>query len=405
MPPGPTGTPHRQARSIRNDERILDAGLRLLTERGWSDLTFAPVADLAGLSMRPVRDRYADRSDLAAAIWAERIYPVLREDVVALQEATEVVIKAGIEEAGALIDALQAFLRPAPRMRAAMELMIVAGFNPVVRGALDATLLPPLRKWITPGLDAPTPAEGARRAFVLSTAFGMVVTGLQLGEDFPRSDGHTQALARALSANQEPSSQPTTTADHLDLGTDFGTGEDAWDALLQVTLDQVGTRGYDAATTMSIARASAHTEGFLFARYDSKLDLFFDATQRLVSRTTGANVAYQQQVADRYSSGMAEAVVMREFMRPGRERLRVVNLEQFRLSWHDERFQRMMNQSFEPFFEAIAVTVPQDRDAGRARAFTELVLGTGPVVLSQLLPETWELPYDVVTIPLLDQPS
>jgi hypothetical protein len=147
------------------------------------------------------------------------------------------------------------------------------------------------------------------------------------------------------------------------------------DALLQVTLDQVGTRGYDAATTMSIARASAHTEGFLFARYDSKLDLFFDATQRLVSRSTGANVAYQQQVADRYSSGMAEAVVMREFMRPGRERLRVVNLEQFRLSWHDERFQRMMNQSFEPFFEAIAVTVPQDRDAGRARAFTELVLG------------------------------
>jgi len=95
----------------------------------------------------------------------------------------------------------------------------------------------------------------------------------------------------------------------------------------------------------------------------------------MVGRNTKANLEFQAQVAQLSSAGMSEAVIMREFMRPGRERLRLINLEQYRVSWHDERFQRMMNQVLEHFMDAFA---------------------------AQLLPETWSLPYDVVTIPLLD---
>ena len=97
---------------------------------------------------------------------------------------------------------------------------------------------------------------------------------------------------------------------------------------------------------------------------------------------------------------------MREFMRPGRERLRLINLEQYRVSWHDERFQRMMNQVLEPFMDAFAASIPQASPAqARAAALMEIIRGAGPVALSHLVPETWSLPYDVVTIPLLDSPG
>ena len=404
MTPGSAGSERRQARSIRNDGRILDAAYRILSERGWSDLTFPPVAHLAGLSLRPVRDRFADRSELAAAAWSSRVYPELVGDLIRLQDASDLAIKSG--EAEGLIDALGPFHRPEPRMRAAIEVIIVAGFDPILRGALDATVLPHLRGWLTPRLDGLSPADAARRAYLASIALGMAVSGLQFGPDQPRLDDEIRRLATILGMPREPLTQPSATADHVDVGTDFGTGDPDWDDLLQATLDQVGTRGYDAATTAAIARASGHTEGFLFARYASKIDLFFDATQRMVGRNTKANLEFQAQVAQLSSAGMSEAVIMREFMRPGREQLRLINLEQYRVSWHDERFQRMMNQVLEPFMDAFAASMPQASPTqARAGAVMELVRGVGPVVLSHLLPETWTLPYDVVTIPLLDSPG
>jgi len=397
---------HRQARSIRNDNLILDAGLQILSEQGWSDLTFPQVSRRAGLSLRPVRDRFAERGELAAAIWAERIYPLLHQDLLALREACDVVIKAGAQEADSLIAAMAPFIRPEPRMRAALELMVVSGFDPIVRGALDSSILPALRKWVTPGVDGLTRGDAARRAFTASYALGIAACVLQLGSHSVVLDGEIKLLTSALATEREPLIQPSTPADHLDGVVDFGTGEPDLDNLLQVTLDQVGIRGYDGATTTSIARASNHTEGFLFSRYPTKLDLFFDATQRLIGRNTAANNAYQQQIAERYSPGMAEAVFMREFMRPGRERLRLIALEQFRVSWADERFRGMMNQAFEPFLEAVQASMSDaGAQAGKARAYIELVRGTGPIFVSLLLPETWELPYDVVTIPLLDEPA
>ena len=74
---------------------------------------------LAGLSLRPVRDRFADRSELAAAAWTSRVYPELVGDLIRLQEATDLAIKSG--EAQGLIDALEPFHRPEPRMRAAKD--------------------------------------------------------------------------------------------------------------------------------------------------------------------------------------------------------------------------------------------------------------------------------------------
>lgn len=67
----------------RNRERIVGAVVEVLADAGWSGLTFSSVARVAGLSPRPVQDRFPDRWALAVAAWEQVTGPALES---ALQE-------------------------------------------------------------------------------------------------------------------------------------------------------------------------------------------------------------------------------------------------------------------------------------------------------------------------------
>lgn len=396
----------RQERSIRNDSLIIEAALNLAAEQGWAGLLFPGVAQRAGLSLRPVRDRFADRSELAAAVWVERVAPALAAAVSDLVGALASIVDGRPQDGVALSDALAPFTTPSVEMRAAAELIIVSCYDPSVHGAIGLSTCPALRAWVMPRDDSISRAEAARRAYLLSTALGLLAQGLS----WPTSDldltPEFSRLATALGADRDPIEQPSNSAEYLDRGADFNTGDPAWDALLKAALDQVGTRGYEAATTAAIARASGHTEGLLFGRYPSKKDLFFDASRRMIGIATRLNADYQWEIAASSSPGMSEAVMMREFMRPGRERMRIIGLEQHRLGWHDSEFQSAINSLQEPVVQDfMAESGHADRQRALASVHLEFSRGIGPVMLVQLIPETWDLPYDVVTIPLLDPPS
>lgn len=393
----------RQDRSIRNDARIIDAAFTLTSERGWAGLTFPGVAERSGLSLRPVRDRFADRSELAAAVWVERVAPALASTITSLIEAHASIVDGRPHDGNALANALIPFTRPSAELRAAAELIIVSGYDPLVQGAIGRSTCPALRDWIRPRHGAISRAESARRAYLLSTALGLLAQGLNWPTGELDLTPEFLKVAAALGADREPVEQPSNSADYLDRGADFNTGDPAWDALLQATLDQVGARGYEAATTAAIARASGYTEGLLFGRYASKQDLFFDASRRMIGSATRLNADYQREIAASSSPGMSEAVMIREFMRPGREHLRIISLEQHRLGWHDAEFQSAINSLQEPVVqEFIAQSGQADPQRALASVHLEFAGGIGPVLLAQLLPETWDLPYDVVTIPLLE---
>jgi len=61
----------------RNRERIVEAVVAVLGDHGWSGLTYASVARVAGLSPRPVQDRFPDRWALAVAAWEHTAGPAL----------------------------------------------------------------------------------------------------------------------------------------------------------------------------------------------------------------------------------------------------------------------------------------------------------------------------------------
>lgn len=63
---------------MRNEEKVLDAVVAIVSTVGWSAVTHASVSRAAGLSTRPVHDRFGDRSALAVATWSQRTGPALQ---------------------------------------------------------------------------------------------------------------------------------------------------------------------------------------------------------------------------------------------------------------------------------------------------------------------------------------
>ena len=120
-----------------------------------------------------------------------------------------------------------------------------------------------------------------------------------------------------------------------------------------------------------VAHAAGYTEGLLFARYATKRDLFVDATARMTEPATRLNQAMSDDLAKRYSWGISDAVMMREFMRPGRERVRTIVLEQYRLASHQPDVQAVVEGGSAPTAAMAASHVVDDPDQLPARTLVE----------------------------------
>lgn len=373
---------------MRNDERILDAALELLAEQGWNGFSVQGVAVRSGLSRRPVLDRFPDREALAASVWGHRVSAALVDALSATAAAADVATLRGTSAA------LEPFLRPEPALAAAAELLVVRQYEPRVRTALDRSLA----QWFTTTLGTGPRPEAARRAYLVMLALGLLLAWPGPRSDVPGIDPILREVCAALAARRAPSRQPSRNARHLDDPHPIDTGDPAVDHLLRATLDQLGREGFDRATTARIARAAGVSEGFLFARYRTKLELVDDATRRSAAVAAARNEQFMARLEREHSAGMAEAVFLREIMRPGRELQRSTNLEQRRLVRHHPVLQAYVDQEFRALADAVRGTSRRwDEAAFRARYHVAVSVGFGAILLAQLHPESWRLPYDVVT--------
>lgn len=377
----------RADRLARNDEAILDAALEIASTSGWGDLTAAGIARATGLSKRPVLERHRTRSDLAVAVWTERCEPALLSAV-----------RAVVEPDGPAdrVPALLRFARPSAALRAAAELVTMAQFDDALQAAVARTA-DGLRRSIGRGVHSD--ADAARRAYAVSLAFGLLWLNRSLGAGGPNLRHELDRILTAIDAGGEPVDLPEVPVEHLRLDV-FDTGDAVKDALQTAALSVVGEVGFEAATTSRIAHQAQVSEGALFNRFPSKLALFVESTQQHAQISLAANAEFITDAAARYGQGVAEAATIQVFMRPERRLLQALNLEQLRVGWHDPILRRTTKQEFTAHVRTVlAPVVPADRDA-TAYAYVGLAMGTGVVVTALLVPEAWDLPYDVVTVPL-----
>ena len=383
-------------RLARNDRLVVEASAAVLAEDGWSGLALSRVARRAGLSVSPVRDRYPHRLALAAAAWEQVHGPVWGDSVSAVIDAADA---ADARNLGA---ALQPFLKPSAELRASGELLMVAAHDEQVRALVTDLALAPLTRCLSPTL-AGSPERAAIRGYVVMLALGLLLESWRSHAPHVDLTIPLEDLASVFRTPGVPRSLPAERAAHLDEPPIIDTGDALWDAVLHATLRQIGTYGYEAATVEAIVSEAGCSESVLFRRYATKSDAFLDATRRMVGAATELNVDYQSRMAESYSPGLAEAIMMREFMRPGREVERGIGLEQFRLAWHDERLADDIEAEQGPIVTAFLESLAHlSEGEALARLHLEFAMGMGTVWLAALLPESWELPYDVVTVPLID---
>ena len=346
--------------------------------------------------MRPVRDRYADRTALASDAWERVIAPVWSSSMSA------VIHSADSGDATGLAAALAPFTHPDTVHRAAGELLMVAAHDADLRGVLHEHALTPLAQV----LSTRTPTEAQRagiRGYVVICALGLLMESWRSTARDVDLTGPLESLARALRSPVSPTPLPDERAEHLDEGAVIDTGDALWDAVLRSTLRQVGTNGYEAATVEAIVAEAGCSQTVLFRHYPTKAEAFFDATRRMVGPATELNLAFQQRMAAEHSPGIAEALMLQEFMRPERSVERVIGIEQYRLAWHNPHLRAGLEAEqrvAQDRYLASLGDVPAQE--AQARLHMEFALGMGPVLLGQLLPDSRSIPFDVVSVPFLE---
>lgn len=133
VPTAPRARPRRSQaeRSAETRERLLDATLDCLAERGWAGTTTTEVADRAGVSRGAQLHHFPTRAELVAAAvrhLAERRLAEFAAAVAALPEGADVVA-AGIDRLWAMFED--------PTAYALLELVVAARTDEELRRSLE----------------------------------------------------------------------------------------------------------------------------------------------------------------------------------------------------------------------------------------------------------------------------
>lgn len=389
----------RQARSVANDARILDAVVERLDSGGWEETSLVQIARQAGLTHPAVLDRYDSRTTAVIDAWHQRLAPPL---LLALQRSIDLL--DGVVHEDELLSVLEPFIYPNPTTRAAAEVIAVARYQPQPADAVHQTLGVKLDEWLTPVRGRLTRAQAARRAFIVSLALGCVMEARRRLPDLTLDlEPELRNFASALNARTFPVRLPSIRADHLHGPPVFNTDDPTLTALLAATLAEIGEFGFESATVQRIASRAGYTTGVIFSRYKTKLELFLDASERMLIGAGAANVEFQTRLGQLASLGVADATLTREFMHPDVKGPRTINFEQYRLAWHDDAMQQSFRALQDQFVvETMEMFPALTQDQARARVFLGQSRGAGVMLLADLQAGAWELPHDVVCVPLLE---
>lgn len=390
-PVPPTG---RQTRAQRTDELVRRAALELLAEDGYSALAFTRISERAGVSRRPVHDRYNNRIDIAMDLWLNVAQNYLAEDLLQLFASFE----SDDRSAEVFVEAMQRYLNPTEELLGAIEILVIAQFDLRLRTMIAESAASVFEPMIShDGSDAGIRAA-TKRAYVASFALGLLLVSRLPSTEVIDIAPDARRLYDSLLLDAEMIALPEVSGPLFDDAIAFATGDAMLDALLQAVIDEVSEVGFDGATTMRIARRAGASEGYLFSKYDSKLELFVDAVKRKSDIRLKVNNQKMAEIAELHGQPAADALMIIESMHPGSPRRRAIALERMRVAMHNAEMRRAQAESLENFVAAVRA---QDEEWAAkmtlSRARFSFAVGLGVSAVPLLMPSCWLLPFDVTT--------
>jgi len=387
-----------QARVRRNYARIQAAAVEVASSRGWSGVTLAGVGKAAGLTIRPVRDRYPTRSLLGAAAWTEVAGPALQAAMADALGAAGLLDEPS--DAAAFAAAMEAFTRPKADLRAAAELAVVSCFEPDVADAVADSLRHSVRTWLDPA-KAGSPALAARRGYLLALALGLIAVAHRPGiADLDLAPRWHRLLA-ALASEVDPVPLPDEPRPPHLAFIPFDTGDATTDDLLRAAIDRLGRHGYEGTLLTSVAGDAGVSEATIFLRYPSKEAFIMDAVDRQQDIAVPGQRAYLARLEATYGTGIAEAIAIRDTMHPSERLINVIEMERVRLTWHRPNLAAADENRLQQVVSDILAKDPGSPDyADPAGVHFARAIGLGINFLPLIDDQAWDLPYDVITTPL-----
>jgi AcrR family transcriptional regulator len=387
------------ARLLRNDRRVMTAATRVLSERGWGGFSVRAVAQEANLADPTVKQRHADPLAMAVAVWRSGLGDDLIERFRRLLWAHGLLESSDGDDPEARSAAWHDLIHPTDTLRAGLELITIAAFEPSLGAAIDHDFGAALRGWCSAAARSAARLTAARRALLLIRAFGeslterwQFVTDDTLATE--RADVLT-ALRRSVPPKRMPQASLTPfLSEHLD------PDDPKHDALLRTLLHQIADRGFEGALMNAVYNAANVTKSFAFSRYPSKLAMFLAAVERHRRITVAANFALQTRLNARYDDTTTLTVFLRTGMQPAYALGRALASEQVRMSWHEPAVRASYLDPYDERVAALTVHIPPD--IARSHVHRLMMLTEGCSALARFVPDAWRLPLYQVFKPYLD---
>jgi AcrR family transcriptional regulator len=402
----------RPAHAVRNDAALRDAAITLIADVGWDEFSLSKAADATGIAKSSVQKRYNGKAGLAADAWERDLFP-------ALTGALDRALTAGLPptpptpqgakaaaggpspggDAQEFVDAMTAFARPAPDIRAAVELVLASLVDP----ALTESILEPTRQWLHDHITNPNPnpVRAAQGTAILTWALGLVVFSTR---PWTTTMDLTPALTRAhwaLGHPTEPTVLPDAIAAHL-YDSPHHTDDPRIDLALDNALAAFGTAGYQRTRLIDIATKTGVSEGFILIRFTTKLGLMRAIIDAGYAEGYQAFIDYQERIAAAHGPGIAEATAWRQYLNPNISDRQTLGIETDRLSLFNPHMRDItFPQDLAILDQQLATTPDTDRNTATGHVHLDFAIGHGLPITALLLPEAWTLPFNTITEPYL----
>ena len=405
----------RPAHAVRNDAALRDAAITLIADVGWDEFSLSKAAGATGIAKSSVQKRYNGKAGLAADAWERDLFPTLtraldRALTAGLPPAPPAPQRAEASTGGPsprggaqeFVDAMTAFARPAPDIRAAGELVLASLVDP----ALAQPILEPTRQWLHDHITTipdPDPVRAAQGTAILTWALGLVVFSTR---PWTATMDLTPALTRAhwaLAHPTEPAALPDAIAGHL-YDSPFHTDDPRIDLTLENALAAFGTVGYQRTRLIDIATKTGVSEGFILIRFTTKLGLMRAIIDAAYTEGYQAFIGYQERINNEYGPGIAEATAWRQYLNPNISDRQTLGMETDRLSLFNPHMRDItFPQDLAILDQQLATTPDTDRNTATGHIHLDFAIGHGLPITGLLLPHAWTLPFNTITEPYLQQ--
>lgn len=384
-------------RKSENDEKILKAAFRILFHHGCSELSFSAVASAVGISRRPLIDRFDDLSDLKIKVWENRVGPAFLawlEDVFGSFELEVLKTEPQVFE-----EVFRTALQPSMELQVALELLIESQFDTKLYEAIQKDLSRNFQTWFESDK-----AQSGRNGYILMVLIGFLIASrtLEFEDRTDFSIVSRNIMERALQERQ-PIDLPPDTADYLKIPLQFDLDDKTLISLLHSTQEIIGEVGYERATVDVIVKRANSSQGALFARFPTKLDLFIESTRQHSDLAMKRNWEFRMNLDKKYGPGIGACIFVREACRIEWARLRATNIEQYRLTWYNALFRENSNSVTARFKEErrqlLAQNSTQEDEIERnTNDYYAVAVGMGLVFLPLIYPRASELAFDVMLL-------